>query len=415
MRPHELFPPLPGQARELLEDYQRHLDAVAPLKPKHRRDLRYAVADLSRALASERGGLRSDYLQAARNASAYLRYFLPWNMYRLARLFTGLDSAGLGPDPADGSTILDLGAGPLTVAKALWLARPDLRDRELTFHCVDRSKKVMGTGLALLRAMTSQQGGLRWRVRLVHEPLAKGLGMVRERAALITAGHVLNELAWDRREHLEDQVADLFARMTDKLEPGAGSRILLAERGTRLGGTLLSLARAAALEQGFAAQAPCTHASACPMLDKRVNSWCHFNFAVDDAPEWLHRLTKQAGLAKESAPLSVLLVAPPEDAPHQAETADTLDVRVISDMFPVTPEPLKARYGCAAAGLVLLRGKTGQVRGLQPGQELTGMHICEGERDPKTGAPVIDLGAKHDAGHRSGKDGPRRGPESPNY
>ena len=103
-------------------------DAVMPMTATQRRDLPHACRDLSAMLTTEREAISRSYWSAPRLTSAYLRYFLPWNVVRLASLLPSLD---LGTPPAD-PLLLDLGSGPLTLPMALWLSRPDLRALPVT-------------------------------------------------------------------------------------------------------------------------------------------------------------------------------------------------------------------------------------------------------------------------------------------
>lgn len=91
-----LFPPLSAAAREALERLPEALAKVRPLSAAHRRSLPEDVADLSRLLTTERGALNRPYWSSPAFVSAYLYYFLPWNLLRLTRLLSGLPL----PDPA---------------------------------------------------------------------------------------------------------------------------------------------------------------------------------------------------------------------------------------------------------------------------------------------------------------------------
>ena len=61
-----------------------------PIPSKHKSDLPFAIRDLSRMLTQERGALNQSYWVAPRFLSAYVHYFLPWNLYRLAWLMPQL-------------------------------------------------------------------------------------------------------------------------------------------------------------------------------------------------------------------------------------------------------------------------------------------------------------------------------------
>ena len=67
-----------------------------------------------------------------------------WNLIRLTKLFSNInfDSVNL----SDGDFCLDIGSGPLTVVTALWLTRPELRSKKITWYCLDISKEVLSLG-----------------------------------------------------------------------------------------------------------------------------------------------------------------------------------------------------------------------------------------------------------------------------
>lgn len=293
-----------------------------PIPGSHRKDLPAAVRDLSRMLTSERGELARPYWAHPRYLSAYLRYFLPWNLYRLGWLIPGLDLA-LRP----GAHILDLGSGPLTLPLALWCARPDLRTMPLSFTCTDTAAKPLETGRDILARLAGKDSP--WKIFLERGPVEKTLRTTGSRKFdLITAGNVLNELCTRKNtpsnepQRLDQYIGQLTSRLSRSLAPGG--QVLLVEPGTRLGGKLISLTRQAALENNFEILAPCTHKQACPMLvpheenatgepaDYRrapvVSGWCHFILPAQGAPAALARVGAAAGLEKESLSLSCLFL-----------------------------------------------------------------------------------------------------------
>ena len=85
-----LFPPLDADARNALERLPEALHKIWPLNAAHRRSLPEDVAALSRLLTTERRDLRHPYWSSPAFVSAYLYYFLPWNLLRLARLLAAL-------------------------------------------------------------------------------------------------------------------------------------------------------------------------------------------------------------------------------------------------------------------------------------------------------------------------------------
>lgn len=306
----------PGTA--LLEDLGRALAAAAgafPVPAAHRRDLPYAVRDLSRLLTMERAELARSYWSAPRFLSAYLHYFLPWNLYRMAWLLPGLDLA-LRP----GGRVLDLGSGPLTLPLALWCARPDLRGLPLTFVCADVAAKPMEIGRDILRRMAGDDSP--WRIILQRDPLEKALARSgkngeRESFDCIMAGNMLNELSPARNTPLEERLERLMEMAANRLAPEG--RLLLVEPGTRLGGKLIALARRGALTHGLSPLAPCPHDGPCPMLESSrsgpfppYTGWCHFFHPAGDVPHALGDLARQARLEKDSLAVSCLLLRKPE-------------------------------------------------------------------------------------------------------
>lgn len=278
-----------------------------PLSRSRLGELPAAVRDLSHLLTRGRGpGLARSYWAAPRFVAAYMRYFLPWNLFRLLHLLPGLPL----PLPP-GARLLDLGSGPLTLPLALWCARPDLRSRPLDIVCCDVSPKIMATGLTAFHLLAGEDAP--WRFTLERAPLEKALAAARGGAFdCVCAGNVLNELAAGPEggdSALADRLEGLAARMDAALAPHG--RIFLTEPGTRLGGRLIALARRAALDRGFSAFAPCTHDGPCPLLEGergRAGGWCHFSLSAKGAPEALTALAKAAGLEKERLTLSCLLL-----------------------------------------------------------------------------------------------------------
>lgn len=331
------------------------LDRVMPLSRAHRAGLPDAIQELSALLTFERSGLGRSYWSAPRFVSAYLRYFLPWNLVRLSRLLPGLELPVPAVPEEDGGMphVVDLGSGPLTLPLALWISRPDWRSVPLELVCVDTVPRPMELGRSLLEAMASLCGeDLRWNIRLVRSPLLRSFRELRKRPLLLMAGNVLNELR-DKTGSLDERMAELAMLTSRSLEPAGAA--LFVEPGTRLGGTLVSTLREAALEENMTPAAPCPHAESCPMLERGNRRWCH---VVQDAggPVWLTELARKSGLSKDSLSLSFILLrqsgvtrtaAFPEGAEHD------LAVRVVSDAFPV-PGMGHARYACSEDGFAIL-------------------------------------------------------------
>jgi hypothetical protein len=115
------------------------------------------------------------------------------------------------------------------------------------------------------------------------------------------------------------------------------------------------------------------------------------------APGWLEDLSRRAGLNKERASLSFLLLEPPVDADGgnagaglPTATGDH-DVLVVSGSFPL-PGEARGRYGCAARGLVLLEEvNPGPEPGPGPGDLVRVVWPEQPRRDARSGASVVPL------------------------
>ena len=78
-----LFALLPPETRRLMDGIPALIEKTFPLPGRFRSALPSDVAELSRLLTSGRGERGLSYLGRPNLLSAYLRYFLPWNLYRL--------------------------------------------------------------------------------------------------------------------------------------------------------------------------------------------------------------------------------------------------------------------------------------------------------------------------------------------
>ncbi|MDR2027908.1 MAG: rRNA methyltransferase, partial [Treponema sp.] len=351
-----LFPPLGAETGAVLEGFSALVDTVFPLPQRFRRGLPRDVAELSRLLTAGRGDRPDAYLGRPAMLSAYLRYFLPWNLYRLSRLLPAL-----ALPLSAGAALIDLGSGPLTLPLALWISRPDLRELPLDFRCLDRTGAVLDAGKELFYALAGRDSP--WTIRTIRASLGtplKGPG-----ANLVTALNVFNEIFWPDHRMLST-LAEKNARLLSALSSEGGS-ILVVEPGIPRSGEFIGALRASLADRGRMPATPCPHAGVCPFPGRRPGKssakWCHFSFETEDAPQVLHRLSAAAGLPKERATLSFLLAGPgsTEGSDTTANRAngppaggEMLPVRIISDPFPVPSG--YGRYGCSGLGAVLLVG-----------------------------------------------------------
>ena len=370
-----------------------------PIPAKHCNDLPYAVRDLSRLLTQERGGITQSYWSAPRFLSAYLRFFLPWNLYRLS-WFLPQQAWNLKA----GDKIVDLGSGPLTLPLAIWCFCPELRAVPLHFSCFDVAAKPMELGLQILKNLAGES--FCWQVHLHRKPLDRAIATLEGDVQLVIAGNVLNELSTVRQGSLEERLDSLIKGVQHKL--AHSGKLLVVEPGNRLGGKLVALTRKVALEGGFAPLAPCTHKDICPALEHEYSpenpnpysGWCHFIYPATNIPAELQNLGEKAKLEKETLAISCLLLqkeagySPNLKSNMEADDLDDLEaiyqemlaedaglkkvtsqeksksnasntkqekektlfwVRIISDLIRLPDEPEPARYACGERGLFLVK------------------------------------------------------------
>jgi hypothetical protein len=405
----ELFPGLEEDTRRNLGALLPLIEKTFPIPTRFRRNLAADVAELSRLLTSARGERPLSYLNRPPLLSAYLRYFLPWNLYRLCRLIPGLDLP-LAP----GDAIIDLGSGPLSFPIGLWLCRRDLRSLPLKFRCLDRSKAALEAGKRLFTALIPPGTDSPWTIQTIHgdlgrEFLSEAGGRNRpagDGAALITALNLYNE-PFQSISPGDDTGQRRFAQSQATLLAGMaapGGRLLIVEPGTPPSGRLITLLREALIGLDRPPLSPCTHSCPCPFPGRKqgASKWCHFAFDTEEAPAALHRLSAAAGIPKERATLSFLLAGPQcrgtakteqnaqTDQTKTGQSKQTMQtVRVISSPFPAGRGPDSrawGRYVCGEKGMALLRDEKPRIESLESGTLLTVRFT--GELDPKSGGAV---------------------------
>jgi ribosomal protein RSM22 (predicted rRNA methylase) len=386
---------LPPETRKILKDIPSLIDKTFPMPGRFRGVLPSQIAELSRLLTNKRGDRRLSYLGQPNYLSAYLRYFLPWNLYRLCIILHSMDIT-LSP----GDTITDLGSGPLTFASALWIARPDLRSIPLEINCIDHCAPVLEAGKKFFAAIAGENP---WKINIVRDSIdvrRTDVTRNKKQAAMVCAVNIFNEiyekLPHNNTDGLKRIAADAALLMHN--EASADACILTMEPGVPQSGKFISFLRAAFMELERPPVSPCTHATACPLSGGKKR-WCHFAFETADAPKELNHLSAAAGIPKERLVLSYLLTGAVSKNPRSgAETSreKTREARIISDAFPL-PRNRFGRYGCCANGLVLLAGEKERINEIGSGSLFTPVFTAgtsarhEGERDAKSGALILEV------------------------
>ena len=240
---HPFFTQVDPFVMQGLSQISKILDRIMPMNGAQRRDLPYACQDLSEELTSDRDALSRPYWSSPRLMSAYMHYFLPWNLIRLSRLFPALN---FGKNPAE-PLIVDLGSGPLTLPIALWLSRKDLRLKPVTFVCADIAPQPLNLGRTLFDELRKElDPKSEWKIHTLRAPLFKALKQVRGNPWLITMGNVLNEGEEKKAHPIQKQIDQILNDAKNILRQDG--KIFAVEPGTRQGARVLSLLRQSATQ-----------------------------------------------------------------------------------------------------------------------------------------------------------------------
>ncbi len=246
-------------------------------------DLRQAGERLTRRYRAETRDGRA-HLASEAAVDAYLAARLPATF--AAASASLLAAAEQMPDFSP-KTLLDVGAGPGTIAWAASAVFPSLEQATL----LEASRPAAAAGAELAKEGLAGEGrtlSLDWRIGMAVAELGNC-----PRAELVTLSYVLDELSAAEGEALVDT---LWAK-TDGM-------LVLVEPGTPAGWRRLMAARKQLLEAGAQLVAPCPHALACPLVEP---DWCHFSQRVERSR--VHRLAKNGTVPYEDEKFAYLAVS----------------------------------------------------------------------------------------------------------
>jgi hypothetical protein len=396
---NSVFSAPPEDARRVLDSYDACIASAMPLSPRRERLLPRSIFSLSHNLTDGRGGRRLGYLNDPASVTAYVWYYHWWNLERLSRLFAALP-AEIFDVPEDG-VCADIGSGPLTAVGAAYLSRPELRAKNLTWYCVDRSKAIMEKGedlfFALRSALLKQAGpeaeAGEWKIVRVHGDAGafshKGVRL-RKKARLVIASNVYNEILEQHEIPVDTFAARAASRLASYCE--AGASLVVVEPGVPRSARFISLLRgrltASGAKEPMPARilSPCPHPAACPMAGERGGKWCHFAFSSDGAPKKLAALSEAAAMPKEKASLS-FIAAKFSGAETENPKGKKIPVRIASDPIKL-PGGRIGFYGCSELGLTLVETPVG---GKTPrsGDIVEAERPRVPERDKKSGAVIV--------------------------
>lgn len=414
---------VPFESKEILEKFDDIVAEVRGLSMKQRVYLASAIKNLSHKLTDDRGSRRVGYMNSAENVTAYISYFMWWNLVRLTRLFANLPKKSF--PLSENSVAIDIGSGPLTVVIALWLARPELRSKKITWYCLDLSQTALSQGEELYLSIVAktiaelkkskENAALAEKIEAWKIIRVKGeLGTeIKEKAELVTCANAFNEII-QNNEMPTDFLAKKYSGEIEKYIDSSNEKnatVLLVEPGDPHSARFISLMRNALIKRDFMPISPCTHAEECPMAgrtggkstkDGKSAKWCNFGFDTEDAPQKLLKLSEKANLPKERAVLSFILSQRKSKAEKERESKIEFEkigqiqknprtrIRIASNFIKLPDLHKSGYYACSELGLLLavdmtnIHPKNGELLEIPLPEEKL-------EKDAKSGAGIVRI------------------------
>lgn len=385
----KMFKSLEKNENSILENFDDILQNIKPLSSKQLYQLPNLIKELSHQLTDERSSRHNGYMNQTVMLTAYSRYFMWWNLFRLTNLFRGFPK-NCFDFLKDDDYCLDLGSGPLTIPVALWLSRPELRKKKLTWYCTDISQTALSLGeeiylSVVAKTLTNETETQPWKIIRVKGELGTE---IRNKASFVTCANMFNELYYDTAKPLEEQAKKytntLISYATEK------SMILVVEPAFPRSSRFISLTRDALIRKKFSIISPCPHTKECCMDGRKGGKWCHFVLDTSFAPKKLHKLSDKAGLPKDRASLSFVFAQNFEEIQN-----DELKIRVVSDMIKL-PQNATGRYACSRLGLTLVKSNFTSSKKFDSGslistEEATNKIESSAKIDTKSGAKIIEV------------------------
>lgn len=414
---------IPAESKKIIESFDDIVADVRNLSGKQRVSLYGAIKNLSHQLTDDRNSRRLGYMNEAGYISAYISYFMWWNLVRQVSLFANLPkSAFTSLVNSEHPVAIDVGSGTLTAVIALWLARPELRSKKITWYCMDLSQTALAAGEDLflsIAAKTIREMGEEstsgtenpatspstttepWKIVRVKGAFGTS---IKEKADFITCANVFNEII-QNNEMPTDFLAKKYANELLSYLKNEDSAVLLVEPGDPHSARFISLMRDALIRQKYSPVAPCPHAGTCPMAGrtsgKTTNAygknakWCNFAFDTESAPSRLLKLSEKAGLPKERASLSFVISKKSAEesktsTASKSKTAEKTFIRIASDFIRLPDLHKSGYYACSEFGMLLaidehgIQPKNGELLQIKTPEDLS-------ERDKKSGALIVKI------------------------
>jgi ribosomal protein RSM22 (predicted rRNA methylase) len=314
-------------------------NCLSDAKNMHRSDIVDDIQELWRALTVERDIGVQKYFQKASNRRAYLGYYFPMYVAKVALLLERLDREGhfdqLKTQPIK---LLDLGSGTLTGVAALKIF---FKDQPFKALALDKSLAPMRLGFETMKhtLRLDVSSDIRFDQANILAPKAKF--MPRWSPNFIFLGHVVNELGQGPRG--KDRKVEFLEDMLLSLDPDG--MMLIVEPATQVATrNLMMLRDHFANREDVQILAPCTGAEACPLL-KTPTSWC-FSELKWKRPASFAQIDSIIGFDREALKSSFLLLSRTSHAPKKAR------LRVVGGTMKSGGD--LRRYLCTSEGLKTL-------------------------------------------------------------
>jgi ribosomal protein RSM22 (predicted rRNA methylase) len=310
--------------------------------PSRAASLAEDVARLSRLLTKDRNSLPAAYLRDPGLRKAYLTYFLPPNLAKMAIPLHELD---LHPGKLFMKTclqVLDLGSGPgtavLGIRQFFSLMK---RQTRLDFTAVDQVAENLREAEVLFR-----EGGAGASSSATLATVRSGIEALAEHAGgpfdIIVLSNVLNELYLRDQDRVTRRIA-LVKRILEHLLAPEGSCIIV-EPALRETSRELLMVRDGLADGGTTVYSPCLVQGRCPALEN-PKDWCHEDRPWD-APEMVREIDSRVGLRKDSLKFSYLVLR--KDGRTLADACTEHSYRVVSE--PLISKGKRELFLCGREG-----------------------------------------------------------------
>ena len=344
------------EARKIINSFDEIVQDVFPIKSRQQQTLLQEVRRLSHELTDERSERRLSYMNTPVVLSAYVRYFCWWNIIRFTRLFSNCDFSLV-----DGDSCIDVGSGPLTAVISLWLSHPELRNKKLTWYCMDISQNALSLGEDLYLSIasrtppTDENAAAHWNIVRVKGAFGTS---IKQKAALTICANMVNEL-YDANSASDEAFAEKFATAILSYASETGA-VFVIEPGVPQNAHIISLLRAQFLKSGLVIISPCPHEQKCAMDGYHAKrggkaKWCNFAFSTENVPLALQKFSTDAGIPKERAVVSFIFAKRNGASKNEQHCTKQkhLALRIASHTI-FLPNHQTGFYACSECGLTLV-------------------------------------------------------------